>query len=80
MLFGLFGRNAIVFKEEFMRLAMCAVRTVFVFCLFIGNTAAENHIFDSDVRIIDSDESGITFTYSAPETQFMSIEGYPENY
>ncbi len=37
-------------------------------------------IFDSDVRIIESDQSGITFTYMAPTAELITPEGYSEDF
>ena len=65
-----------------MRFVSGAVITLFFIFLSLNSILAQNRadIFDSDVRIIESDESGITFTYMAPQAQLETPEGYPEKY
>ena len=59
---------------------MSAIKTTVCFLLLANLALAESNIFDSDVQIISSDETGITFTYYAPDIELISLEGYPSQY
>ena len=62
-----------------MRLVSYAIITAFFILLPLNLLSAES-MFDSDVRILESDESGITFTYTAPPAELITPDGYPEKY
>ncbi len=59
---------------------MNAMKITVFFFLLANLALAESSIFDSDIHIISSDESGITFTYYAPDLELTSLEGYPSQY
>jgi len=59
---------------------MNAMKITFFFFLLANLAFAENTIFDSDVHIVSSDETGITFIYYAPDVELTSLEGYPQQY
>lgn len=61
-----------------MKLNGSAIKTAILIFLIVSPALADNYIFDSDVQIISSDESGITFTYKAPDVALESFYGYPE--
>jgi hypothetical protein len=66
-----------------LKLALNAIKAAFVFfCLsqFANSQQLTNRIFDDDVQIISSDQSGILLNYSAPPATLVSIEGYPEQF
>ena len=53
----------------------------FLFIFLINNSLfAENRLFDHDIKITASDETGVTFTYLAPPASLKSIDGYPASY
>jgi len=62
-----------------MRLVWLAITTAFLI-IILSSFISANTIFDSDVRIIKSDESGITFTYQAPTAELITPDGYPEKF
>ena len=62
-----------------MKLGFVAIIITFLF-LPTARPAGLNNIFDSDVQIIASDETGVTLSYTVPGAQLMSIDGYPEKY
>ncbi len=62
-----------------MKLVLNAITTIFLLFL-ISNSIFADTIFDNDVRIIKSDENGITFTYQAPAAQLITPDGYPEKF
>lgn len=62
-----------------MRPALNAIITTFLLLLF-SNFAQAEKIFDGDVKILSSDESGITFTYFVPDVVLTNLNGYPDNF
>ena len=54
----------------------------FIIILSVNSIFAQNpyDIFDGDIRIIDSDNTGITFSYMAPKATLCTPDGYPDEY
>lgn len=65
-----------------MRFISGAIIILYIILLPINSLFAQDriNIFDNDVRIIESDQSGITFTYMAPTASLVTPEGYSEQY
>jgi len=63
-----------------MKLIGDAIKTIILISLLISPAIADNYIFDNDIRVVSSDESGITFTYNAPDIALESVNGYPKQY
>jgi len=62
-----------------MKLVLHAITTAFLL-FFAPNLILADTIFDSDIRIIKSDDTGITFTYQAPAAELITPDGYPEKF
>jgi len=62
-----------------MKLVLNAIIAAFLFLPAVNSAGLEN-IFDGDVQIISSDETGITLTYTVPNAELVTIDGYPEKY
>ena len=62
-----------------MKLILSAVLS-FLFIFTALNPSLAETIFDNDIRIIKSDQTGITIIYDAPRAELVTPDGYPEKY